>query len=136
MARKLNIVIDQSSANYDARNEIIFETEVSKSNLGDYNDTYILVTDDIAIIGLNTATKLTFKNCVPFLKFITKIEGKIVDNAEDLDLVMPMLNLLEYSLDYFDTTLNLEYFESITFNANIAYNNNNFRCFNYNAKLL
>ena len=43
MTRKCNIVNDQSNANYDVGNEIIYSTEVLKSNLCNYNDAYILV---------------------------------------------------------------------------------------------
>ena len=43
VTRKWNIVNDQSNANYDVGNEIIYNTEVLKSNLCDYNDAYILV---------------------------------------------------------------------------------------------
>ena len=43
VTRKWDIVSDQSNANYDAENEIICDTEVSKSNLCGYNDAYILV---------------------------------------------------------------------------------------------
>ena len=43
VTRKLNIIIDQSNANYSAGKEIIYSPEVLKSNLCDYNDAYILV---------------------------------------------------------------------------------------------
>ena len=47
---KLSIVHDQSNANYDAGQEIIYNTEVLKSNLCDCNDAYILVKLDITVI--------------------------------------------------------------------------------------
>ena len=43
---------------------------------------------------------VTFKNNAPFINCIIKINGKKIDNAEDLDVVMPMYNLLEYSKKY------------------------------------
>ena len=49
---------------------------------------------DIAIVGDN-GTQVAFKNCAPFTNYITKITGTTIDGAEDLDLVMPMYNLLE-----------------------------------------
>ena len=49
--RKWNIVNDQSNAKYDVWNEIIYNAEVLKSNLGNYNDAYILVRGGINIIG-------------------------------------------------------------------------------------
>ena len=44
--------------------------------------------------------KLVFKNNAPFINCISKINGIKIDNAEDLDVVMPMYNLLEYSKNY------------------------------------
>ena len=44
--------------------------------------------------------KLLFKNNAPFINCISKINGAKTDNAEDLDVVMPMYNLLEYSKNY------------------------------------
>ena len=55
MTRKWNIINDQSNANYNAGNEIIYNTEVLKSNLCDYNDAYILVEGNITIVGDNGA---------------------------------------------------------------------------------
>ena len=49
-------------------------------------------------------TQVVFKNCAPFTKCITKIDGTTIDDVEDLDVVMPMHNLLEYSSDYSNTT--------------------------------
>ena len=51
MARKWNIVYDQTNANYDVGNEIIYDTEISKSNLCDVSNAYILVKRGVAIIG-------------------------------------------------------------------------------------
>ena len=73
-----------------------------KSNLSDYGDAYILVRGDITIIEV-PATHI-FKNSVPFTKCITKIDGTTIDDVEDLDLVMPMYNLIEYSSNYSETT--------------------------------
>ena len=56
----------------------------------------ILVRGGISIVAVH-ATQVAFKNWVPFTKRITKIEGTAKDDAEELDLVMPMYNLLEYS---------------------------------------
>ena len=56
--RKWNIVNDQSNANYGVGNEIIYNTEVLKSNLCDYNDAYILVRCDITVVAA-PATQLS-----------------------------------------------------------------------------
>ena len=94
VARKSNTVNDQSNMNYDVGNEIIFNTEVLKSNLCDYNDAFILVRGDVTVAAAPT-TQVSFKNCAPFTESITKIDGTTIDDAEDLDLVMPMYNLIE-----------------------------------------
>ena len=101
VTRKQDIVHVQSNTNYDVRNEIIYNTEVLKSNLCDYNDAYILVRVNITIIK-HQAKQVAFKNCGAFIKFITKIDGITIDGAEDLDSVMPMYNLIEYSSNYSD----------------------------------
>ena len=54
--------------------------------------------------GGDANTKVAFKNCVPFTKCVTHINDKHVDNADNLDIVMPMYNLIEYSDNYSDTS--------------------------------
>ena len=130
MTTKWNIVNDQSNANYNAGKEIIHNTEVLKSNLCHYNNTDISVRGNITIIG--------HQNCAPFTKCTTKIEETTIDEAEDLDLVMPVYNLIEYSSNYFEATGNLWFYskdEASNFNEDIA-NNNNYTSFEYKAKLL
>ena len=53
----------------------------------------------MVIIGYQ-ATLVALKNCAPFTKCIIKIDGTPIDYAEELDLVMPMYNLMEYSSNY------------------------------------
>ena len=74
VTRKLNIVNDQSNTNYDVGNEIIYNTEVLKSNFSDYNNAYILVRGNVTITG-HQVTQVAFKNCAPFTICITKING-------------------------------------------------------------
>ena len=100
--RKWSIVNNNSKANYGVKKEITRNTEVLKSNLFYYNDAYILVRGDITIIGDN-AYEVAFKNCRPFTECIAKINGTTTDDAEDLDLVMSMYNLMEYSANYSET---------------------------------
>ena len=73
VTKKLNIVNDQSNPSYDLGNEVIYNTEVLKSNLCDHNDAYILVKGDIAIIG-HQVTQVASKNCAPFTKYIRKMD--------------------------------------------------------------
>ena len=70
---KWNIVNDKSNRNYDVGNEIIYNTEVLKSNLCDYNDGYILVRGDIVTIAHNIPTQVAFKNCSQFAKLSQKL---------------------------------------------------------------
>ena len=103
MARKWNMVYDNSKANYDVGNEIIYIMEVLKSNLCDQNDAYILVRGGITITG-HQVTQVAFKKCAPFTKCITKIDETTIDDAENLNLVMLMCILIEYSSNYSETT--------------------------------
>ena len=85
-----------------------------RSNLCHYVDTYILVKETITIIGAgdDDAAKqaderdkgATFKNCALFTKCISRINSKDIDNAQDIDIVMPMYNLIEYSDNYSKTS--------------------------------
>ena len=105
----------------------MYNTEVLESNLCDYNDAYILVKEDIAKIG-HEVTQVVF---------ITKIDGTTIDDAEDLDLVIPMYNLIEYSSNYSETTGILWFYskdKASNFNSDIA-NDNNFKFFKCHAKL-
>ena len=123
MTRKWNFVNDQLNANYDAGNEINYDTEVFKSNLCDYKDAYILVTGDIVTTANNNPAPVAFKNCATFTKCIIKIDGTTTDNAEDLDLVMLMYNLIEYSSNYSETTGILWFYskdEATNFDTDIA----------------
>ena len=94
-------VYDQSGKNYSRNKEIRIKTSMLRSDLCDFNDVYIVVKGDIALQGDNDANKrnkiLAFKNNSPFINGISKINGVKIDNAEDLDFVIPMDNLLEYS---------------------------------------
>ena len=75
-----------------------------RSDLRDYSNAYIVVKGDITLEGDNDTNErnknLAFKNNAPFINCISKIYGVLIDNAEDLDVVMPMYNLLEYSKNY------------------------------------
>ena len=84
-------------------NETIYNTKVLKSNLCDYSNTYILVRGNVTIIE-HQATKVAFKNCAPFTKCTTKIDGTTTDDVNDLHLVMPVYNLVEWSSSDSETT--------------------------------
>ena len=63
------------------------------------------MTQSTAVI--NTNKKVIFKNCAPFPSCITEINKTQVNNAKDIDIVMPMYNLKEYSNVYMKTSGNL-----------------------------
>ena len=74
-----------------------------RSDLCDFSDAYIVVKGDITVTNPNNAKRnkaVAFKNNAPFINCILKINGKNIDNAEGLDVIMPMYNLLEYSKNY------------------------------------
>ena len=75
-----------------------------RPDLCNFNDVYIVVKGIITVTNPNNAKKkkkvVAFKNNAPFINCISKINGIKIDNAEDLDVVMPMYNLLEYSKNY------------------------------------
>ena len=73
VTRKWTIVSNNSKRNYDVGSEIIYHTDVLKSNLCDYNDIYILVRGNITFTG-HQATQVAFKNCAQFTEFITKVD--------------------------------------------------------------
>ena len=136
--RKENIINDQSNPNYDRGNEITYNTEVLKSNIFDYNDAYILVRSDIVTTAHIIPIQVAFKNFVSFTKCITKMDGTTIDNTEDLDLIMSMYNLMEYSPNYSETTACLWFYlkvEATNFDTDIA-DNDNFKSFEYKTKLL
>ena len=100
---------DESHGKYNEDNQIRFKTSMLRSNLCDYNDGYILVkgtiTDapEIAVASNNAYKKIIFKNCPPFTNCISKINNTQVGDAHDVDVVMSLYNLIEYSDNYSKT---------------------------------
>ena len=120
-----------------------------KSSLCDYSDAYILVRGSIS--GNNTAAdgaaanntnkKVIFKNCAPFTNCISEINNTQIDNAKDIDIVIPMYNLIEYSDNYEKTTGSLwQYCKDIPArndnNEIVVFTRNNLtNSFNFKVKL-
>ena len=101
------VINDESRGTYTG-NGIKSKTTMLRSNLCDYADAYILAKGTIAITGAGdddaakqadeTRNKdVTFKNCVPFTKCISRINNRDINTAQDVDIVMPMYNWTEYS---------------------------------------
>ena len=83
-----------------------------RSSLCDYSDAYILVKGNITVNNTaaaaaaanNANKKVIFKNCAPFTNCISKINNTQIDNAEYIDIVMLMYNLIDYSDNYSKTS--------------------------------
>ena len=116
---------------YKPRKQIIFKTSMLRSDISDYSNAYIAVTWEIKVVKrvftlndfvapnntqvIATATytvntnnvidgKLYFKNNASFISCVSKINNVLIDNAGDLDFVITMYNLTEYSKNYSKTT--------------------------------
>ena len=134
---------NESRGGYTTGSDIKFKTTMLRSSLCDYADAYILVKGTI-IIAVNegpepdpdaprTAAQLlaarqaderdkgvTFKNCAPFTKCISRINNTDIDNAQDIDIVMPMYNFIEYSDNYSKTSGSLRQYYKDEPNDNLA----------------
>ena len=100
-------VHDQSGETYNTNKQARFKTSMLRSDLCDYSDAYIVVEGGFTVLrGNNDAydKKLAFKNNAPFISYISKINNTLIDNAEDLNIVMPVYNLVKYSKNYRKTT--------------------------------
>ena len=94
--------VNSLSNTYNENKSIRFKT--LRSDLCDYADAYILVNGTITVAGNHPRDRQNkpakSKNNTPFVSCITRINGELIENADDLDIVMPMYNLLEYSKNY------------------------------------
>ena len=107
---------DESRGTYTS-NDIKFKTTMLRSNLCDYADAYILVKGTITVTeaGNDDAAKwldernkgVTFKNCASFTNCKSRINNAYLDNAKDIDIVMPMYILIECSDNYSKTSRSL-----------------------------
>ena len=120
-ARNWVEINDESRGVYNVNTQIKFKTTMLKSSLCDYSDAYILVKGGLTIAGAgNDAAArqadernkgVIFRNCAAFINCISEINNAQIDNAKDIDIVMPMYNLIEYSDNYVKTTGSLwQYF--------------------------
>ena len=102
--KKWCVIDSESKGVYSHENLIKFLTNSSESTICDYSDAYILVTRTIVVVGGNNNTKVAFKNCAPFRKCRTEINETFIDEAEHINIAMPMYNLIEYRDNYSDTS--------------------------------
>ena len=130
-------VHDQSGSaedRYKPSKQIRFKTSMLRSDLCDFSDVYIVVEGKIAVIKPNSIMddkKLAFKNNTMFVSCISKINNALIDNVQDLDVVMPMYNLLEYSKNYSKITGSFWNYYRDEPNSGLGGNNNNV---NYSIK--
>ena len=105
------VEVSSLSNTYNENKSIRFKTPMLRSNLCDYSDAYMLVKGAITVTapGVNNNANnirdkrnrpLILKNNAPFVSCITRINGELIEDADDLDIVMSMYNLLEYSKNY------------------------------------
>ena len=126
------------SNTYNENKPIRFKTPMLRSNLCDYSDAYILVKGKIAVTapGVNNDANnirdkrnkpVILKNNAPFVSCITRINGELIEDADDLDIVMPMYNLLKYSKNYRKTIGSLYnyYRDELTNDSNDNFANRN-----------
>ena len=135
---------------YNPNKDIRFKTPQFRNNdLCDFNDAYISVTSKVTARNPGNSNnvynkKLALKNCAPFANCILKINNQLIEDAKDLDVVMPMYNLLYYSKKFRKTTGSFwNYYPEM---PSSGYNNNNrdrifysikdSESFNYKTKLV
>ena len=105
-------IIDESRGTYAVNKQITFKISMLRSGLCDYSDAYILVKGIISVNNTaaaetdanNTNKKVIFKNSAPFTVCVSKINNAQVDNAKDIDIVVSMYKLIEYSDNYSKTS--------------------------------
>ena len=113
--KKWYIINDENNTNYgvnkdtgaDNPDTIKYDTRVLKPNLCDYAEAYILVDGTIRAAAADANTRLALKNCAPFTKCNLETNDEHVDTAENLDITMPLYNLIEYSDNYQDSSATL-----------------------------
>ena len=113
---------------YKPTKQIRFKTSMLQSDLCDYSDEYIVVKGTITMAHPddgNYKKNLAFKDNTQFISCILKINDTLLDNVEDLDLVMPMYDLIEYSKNYLKTTGSLWNYYGDKPNSGVADKNNN-----------
>ena len=106
---------DESRGTCNVNSQIKFKTTVLKSSLCDYSDAYVFVKGKIKITGTrdNAAARqadernkcVAFKLFAPFTNCINEINNTQIDKAKDIDIVIPMYNLIEHSDNYAKTSV-------------------------------
>ena len=113
--KKWYIINDENNTSYgvnkdtgaDNPDTITYDTRVLKPSLCYCAEAYILIDGIIRAAAADANTTLALKNCAPFIKYNLEINDEHVDTAENLDITIPMYNLIEYSDNYQDSSATL-----------------------------
>ena len=148
---------DQSNGSYNANKDIRFKTPQLRSDLCDFKEAYIVVIGKITAVNTNLpndgdipngakySRKVVLKTSAPFFYCFLKINNQLIEEAQDLDVVMPMYDLLYHSKTFRKTTgpfwnyypdkLNSEYIGDNE-RTRVLYPFRNSERFNYKTKLV
>ena len=138
------VIVNSLSNTYNENKSIRFKTPMLRSDLCDYADAYILVNGTITVAGNQPRDRqnkpVILKNNAPFVSCITRINNELIEDADDLDIIMPMYNLLGYSKTHRKTIGSLyNYYRdelSDDANDNDFLNNNVVNTFKYKDKII
>ena len=94
-------IFDQANGTYNKNKDIRFKTNQLRNNLCNFNDAYIVFTGKITVANPGNDVnaynrKVSFKNSAPFFHCTLKINSQLIEDAQDLDIVIPMYNVLYY----------------------------------------
>ena len=135
--KRLYVIDGESKGNYSQDDPLKFLTKSLESSLCDYSGAYILVTGNITATPNNALTQVVFKRCASFKNCRTEINDIFIENADFINITIPMYNLIEYSDNYSDTSGSLWNFKNdeIINNADVT-NDNNSLSFTYKASII
>ena len=102
--KKWYIIDNEANGNYSKGEEMKFLTRSIESSLCNYSEAYLVVTGNTNVTGRDENTKVAFKNWASFKKSRTEINETFIDDANFINITMPMYNLIEYSDNYSDTS--------------------------------
>ena len=101
---------NESRGTYNTNSQTKFKTAILKSSLCDYSDGYILLKGYVIVnkttangAATNNTNETLLRNCAPFTNCISEINNTQVDNAKDINIVIPMYNFIEYNDNYSKT---------------------------------
>ena len=142
ITKKLIEIYDHSGGSYNTNKQIRSKTSMLQPDLCNYSDACIVVKGTITVTSPDNVAyekKLAFKNNAPFISCISKTNNTLIDNAEDLDIIIPLYNLIEYSKNYSKTAGNLWNYYRDEPNSgtegNVNYSTKDSKCFDYKTNI-